>query len=144
LFAPRRPPGGPPPAPRAGAPGERAVMAGLGAGTAGLLALGATAGADGGVAAALAVAGYGLVYLGLGAAGPSENDLLHRRVDSGGRATALSVQSLAQQILGAAAGLVIGVLPLGPLPWLLGAVVLLGGTLLWTRRAPAVPVPSPE
>ncbi|MFB8026657.1 MFS transporter [Streptomyces sp. NPDC056465] len=124
--------------------GERAVMAGLGAGTAGLLALGATAGADGGVAAALAVAGYGLVYLGLGAAGPSENDLLHRRVDSGGRATALSVQSLAQQILGAAAGLVIGVLPLGPLPWLLGAVVLLGGTLLWTRRAPAVPVPSPE
>lgn len=124
--------------------GERAVLAGLGVSTAGLLTLGATVNADGGLAAALAAAGYGLVYLGLGAAGPSQNDLLHRRVDTGGRATALSVQSLAQQLVGAVAGLVIGVLPAGPLPWLLGAVVLLAGTLLWTRRAPAVPVPAPE
>ncbi|MFJ9062060.1 MFS transporter [Streptomyces sp. NPDC102409] len=124
--------------------GERAVLAGLGVSTAGLLTLGATVNADGGLAAALAAAGYGLVYLGLGAAGPSQNDLLHRRVDTGGRATALSVQSLAQQLVGAVAGLVVGVLPAGPLPWLLGAVVLLAGTLLWTRRAPAVPVPAPE
>lgn len=119
--------------------GERAVMVGLGASTAGLLALAATVGATGVLPVAVATAGYGLVYLGLGAAGPSENELLHRRVDTSGRATALSVQSLAQQLLGAAAGIVIGVLPAGPLPWLLGAVVLLAGTLLWARRTVAAP-----
>ncbi|MFC8226220.1 MFS transporter [Streptomyces sp. NPDC057287] len=128
--------------------GERAVLVSLGVSTAGLLALGTTVSATGGLPAALAAAGYGLVYLGLGAAGPSENDLLHRRVDASGRATALSVQSLAQQLVGAAAGLAVGVLPAGPLPWLLGAVVLLAGTLLWARRAPAasaaVPAPASE
>ncbi|MFC9941611.1 MFS transporter [Streptomyces pratensis] len=118
--------------------GERAVLTGLATSTAGLLALAATVSAGGAPALTVALAGYGLVYLGLGAAGPSENDLLHRRVDTSGRATALSVQSLAAQLVGAAAGLVIGVLPAGPLPWLLGAAVLLAGTLLWARRtAPA-------
>ncbi|MFH8756954.1 MFS transporter [Streptomyces atroolivaceus] len=114
--------------------GERAVLAALAASTAGLLALGATVSATGPPALTVALAGYGLVYLGLGAAGPSENDLLHRRVDASGRATALSVQSLAMQLVGAAGGVVVGVLPAGPLPWLLGAAVLLTGTLLWARR----------
>ncbi|CAM5650153.1 MFS transporter [Streptomyces atroolivaceus] len=114
--------------------GERAVLAALAASTAGLLALGATVSATGVPALTVALAGYGLVYLGLGAAGPSENDLLHRRVDASGRATALSVQSLAMQLVGAAGGVVVGVLPAGPLPWLLGAAVLLAGTLLWARR----------
>lgn len=114
---------------------ERAVLASLAASATGLLVLAATVSSTGAASLTLAVAGYALVYLGLGAAGPSENDLLHRRVDTSGRATALSVQSLSLQLVGAAGGLVTGVLPAGPLPWLLGATVLLAGALLWARRA---------
>ncbi|MET7368094.1 MFS transporter [Streptomyces sp. NPDC005566] len=114
---------------------ERAVLASLAASATGLLVLAATVSSNGATALTLAVAGYALVYLGLGSAGPSENDLLHRRVDTSGRATALSVQSLSLQLVGAAGGLIAGVLPAGPLPWLLGATVLLAGTLLWARRA---------
>ncbi|QNE79546.1 MFS transporter [Streptomyces finlayi] len=133
--------------------GERAVLTGLAAGATGLLLLGATVTSSGAVPVALAAGGYGLVYLGLGAAGPSESELLHRRVGASGRATALSVQSLSLQLVGAAAGLAVGVLPAGPLPWLLGAVALLVGALLWTRgaapadepreRRPAVEAASP-
>ncbi|MET9595364.1 MFS transporter [Streptomyces sp. NPDC006516] len=122
--------------------GERAVLWSLGVSAAGLLILGATVSSTGAPATAAAAAGYGLVHLGLGSAGPSENDLLHRRVDDSGRATALSVQSLAQQLAGALAGLVVGLLPAGPLPWLLGALALLTGALLWIRRTAAVPVPG--
>ncbi|MCH0543078.1 MFS transporter, partial [Streptomyces sp. MUM 203J] len=86
--------------------GERAVLVSLGTSVGGLLLLGATASAAGVVPLVLAAAGYGLVYLGLGAAGPNENELLHRRVASAGRATALSVQSLAMQSVGAGVGLV--------------------------------------
>ncbi|MGW6708595.1 MFS transporter [Streptomyces sp. NPDC054956] len=118
--------------------GERAVMASLGISGSGLLLLGATAASTGAGSMILAAIGYGLVYLGLGAAGPSENDLLHRRVDSSGRATALSVQSLTMQLMGAGTGLIVGSLPAGPLPWLLGGAVLLAGALLWARR------PAPE
>ncbi|NEC87912.1 MFS transporter [Streptomyces sp. SID12501] len=122
--------------------GERAVMVSLGAGASGLLLLGATAASTGVASMILAATGYGLVYLGLGAAGPSENDILHRRVDSAGRATALSVQSLALQLVGALTGLVVGVLPPGPLPWLLGGTALLAGTLLWAHRSePTHPTP---
>ncbi|MFH8471444.1 MFS transporter [Streptomyces sp. NPDC018000] len=113
--------------------GERAVLVSLGTSASGLLLLGVTAASAGAVSVVLAATGYGLVYLGLGAAGPSENDLLHHRVTSSGRATALSVQSLAQQLVGALTGLVVGVLPPGPLPWLLGGTVLLAGALLWVR-----------
>jgi hypothetical protein len=119
--------------------GERAVLVSLGVSAAGLLALGATVSSAGAPAPAVAAVGYGLVYLGLGSAGPSENDLLHRRVDSAGRATALSVQSLCLQLVGAAGGLAVGALPAGPLPWLLGAVVLLAAALLWSRREAADP-----
>ncbi|MBM7170293.1 MFS transporter [Streptomyces sp. G44] len=115
----------------------RAVLTGLGAGACGLLLLAATASADGAVPVVFAAAGFALVYLGLGAAGPNENDLLHRRVTSAGRATALSVQSLALQLPCALAGLVIGALPPGPLPWLLGGTALTLGALLWIRPAPA-------
>ncbi|NEE44799.1 MFS transporter, partial [Streptomyces sp. SID8455] len=84
--------------------------------------------------------GYGLVYLGLGIASPNANDLLHRRVDASGRATALSIQSLALQLVAAGAGLAAGTLPPGPLPWLLAAAVVLAGALCWVRRAaPAKP-----
>ncbi|MET9774601.1 MFS transporter [Streptomyces sp. NPDC006367] len=120
--------------------GERAVMACLGASASGLLLLGATAAFTGAGSTVLAAVGYGLVYLGLGAAGPSENALLHRRVTSSGRATALSVQSLAQQLVGALTGLAIGLLPPGPPPWLLGGTVLLAGALLWTHRGAATPL----
>lgn len=120
--------------------GERAVMVGLGLGATGLLLLGATALSTGAGSMVLAATGYGLVYLGIGAAGPSENDLLHRRVSSAGRATALSVQSLALQLTGALTGLAVGVLPPGPLPWLLGGAALLAGALLWVRRG--APAPS--
>ncbi|MGW0582258.1 MFS transporter, partial [Streptomyces sp. NPDC002920] len=113
---------------------ERAVLVGLGTGASGLLLLGATAAAHGTAPLVLAVLGYCLVYLGLGAAGPSENALLHRRVPSSGRATVLSVQSLALQLTAALTGLAIGPLPPGPAPWLLGGAVLLAGALLWTRR----------
>ncbi|GAB3961328.1 MFS transporter [Streptomyces sparsus] len=113
--------------------GERAVLVSLGICASGMLALGATAGSTAPVWMVLACAGYGLVYLGLGAAGPSENDLLHRRVPSEGRATALSVQSLALQLAGALTGLVIGLLPPGRLPWLLPGAVLLAAALLWRR-----------
>ncbi|MER5304694.1 MFS transporter [Streptomyces lasiicapitis] len=116
---------------------ERAVLVGLGASAAGLVLLGATALTSLSakpVPVALAVLGYALVYVGLGAAGPSENDLLHRRVGSAGRATALSVQSLSLQLVGATTGLVLGHLPAGPPRWLLGGVILLAGALLWTRR----------
>ncbi|GAA0315794.1 hypothetical protein GCM10010302_63600 [Streptomyces polychromogenes] len=121
--------------------GERAVLAGLAAGACGLFLLGATSAFTGAVPVVLAVVGYGLLYLGLGSAGPSENEALHRRVDGAGRATALSVQSLALQLAGALAGLITGVLPKGPLPWLLGGAALLSAALLWVRP-PAHPEPG--
>ncbi|MFZ3467801.1 MFS transporter [Streptomyces sp. 4.24] len=131
--------------------GERAVMVSLGTSATGLLLLGATAAASGAGSMVLAVTGYGMVYLGLGSAGPSENDILHRRVPSAGRATALSVQSLTLQLTAALTGLVIGTLPAGPLPWLLGGAVLLAGALLWIRRGgpvhpapPTLPQPRPH
>ncbi|MFD3722611.1 MFS transporter [Streptomyces sp. NPDC058674] len=120
--------------------GERAVMVSLGTSASGLLLLGATAASTGVGFMVLAATGYGLVYLGLGAAGPSENDILHRRVTSEGRATALSVQSLAMQLTGAITGLIIGFLPPSPLPWLLGGTVLLAGALMWT--CPSKPNPQ--
>ncbi|WP_309484545.1 MFS transporter [Streptomyces himalayensis] len=119
--------------------GERAVLVSLGAGASGLLLLGATATSTGGLPLVVAAIGYGLVYLGLGAAGPSEKDLLHRRVASSGRATVLSVQSLALQLAGALTGLAVAALPPGPLPWLVSAAVLLAGALLWTRRGERTP-----
>ncbi|WP_415949880.1 MFS transporter [Streptomyces sp. KLOTTS4A1] len=111
--------------------GERAVFVSLGASASGLLLLAFTVPFDGPTVLVLAVAGYALVYLGLGAAGPNQNDLLHRRVDSEGRATALSVQSLALQLTGAAGGLLVGALPGGTAQWLVGAIALTGGALLW-------------
>ncbi|MER8221744.1 hypothetical protein ABTZ58_14375 [Streptomyces sp. NPDC094143] len=128
--------------------GERAVLGCLAAGAAGLLLLGVTASSAHPMATALAVGGFGLVYLGLGGASPNENDLLHRRVPSAGRATALSVQSLAQQLVGALTGLAVGALRPGPLPWLLTGAALLAGALLWLRRVqpartPRPPRPSP-
>ncbi|MFD7909657.1 MFS transporter [Streptomyces sp. NPDC059752] len=130
--------------------GERAVMVSLGAGASGLLLLGATATSTGAGALVVSAAGYGLVYLGLGAAGPNQNDILHRRVTRAGRATALSVQSLALQLVGALTGLVIGALRPGPVPWLLGGTALLAGAFLWLRRsgpAPSTPeatLPQPR
>ncbi|MEE1928300.1 MFS transporter [Streptomyces sp. TRM 70351] len=119
--------------------GERAVLVGLGASAGGLLLLGGTAASTGTLPTVLAALGYGLVYLGLGAAGPSENELLHRRVPGTRRATALSLQSLLLQLAGALTGLAAGILPPGPSRWLLGAGVLLAGTLLWTRRTRPAP-----
>ncbi|MER5634155.1 MFS transporter [Streptomyces nitrosporeus] len=127
---------------RAGS-GERAVLVSLAAGVTGLLALGATVTSSSASAQAVAVAGYALVYLALGAAGPSENELLHRRVEGSARATALSVQSLCLQLVAAAGGLAVGALPAGPLPWLLAATVLLAGALLWTRCPAPAPGPAP-
>ncbi|MFD4831361.1 MFS transporter [Streptomyces uncialis] len=125
--------------------GERAVLASLSVCAAGLLLLGVTSTATGGAPLALAATGYGLLYLGLGAAGPNENDLLHRSVTSAGRATALSVQSLALQLAGVVAGLTVTALAAGPLPWLLVSAVLFAAALLWTRRVSgAGPGPSPE
>ncbi|WP_329201284.1 MULTISPECIES: MFS transporter [unclassified Streptomyces] len=122
--------------------GERAVMASLGTSAGGLLLLGATAGSTGAGSMVLAATGYGLVYLGLGSAGPTENDILHRRVTRSVRATALSVQSLALQLTGALSGLIIGVLRPGPLPWLLGGTVLLAGALLWIHHGGVTPRPT--
>ncbi|MEU5161683.1 MFS transporter [Streptomyces sp. NPDC020875] len=113
--------------------GERAIAASLTTSAAGLLLLGVTTALPGAFALALAAVGYGLVYLGLGATGPNENDLLHRRVSSTGRATALSVQSLALQLTAALTGLIVTVLPPGPLPWSLAGAALLAGALLWAR-----------
>ncbi|NEB57874.1 MFS transporter, partial [Streptomyces griseus] len=110
---------------RLGGGSERAVLVSLGVVTLGLTLLGLTAHAMSALAMTVAVTGYGLVHLGLGAAGPNENDLLHRRVDASGRATALSVQSLSLQLVAAGAGLAAGTLPPGPLPWLLAAAVVL-------------------
>ncbi|MDK1343671.1 hypothetical protein QNO09_10185 [Streptomyces sp. 378] len=59
------------------------------------------------------------------------------QVAGAGRATALSVQSLAQQLVGALTGLAVGVLRPGPSPWLLTGAVLLSGALLWLRRSDA-------
>ncbi|GAA3800864.1 MFS transporter [Streptomyces chiangmaiensis] len=123
---------------RAGS-GERAVLVSLSTSAGGLLLLGATAASTGVGSMLLGATGYGLVYLGLGAAGPSENDLLHRRVSSSARATALSVQSLALQLVGALTGLIIGVLPPGRLRWLLGGAALLAGALVWIRHGGIAP-----
>lgn len=126
---------------------ERAVLSGGGVVALGLILLGVTTGATSPLATTAAVTGYGLVYLGLGVVGPNTNDLLHRRVDASGRATALSVQSLALQLVAAGAGLAAGALPLGPLPWLLAAAVVLAVALLWARRvavSPQVSVPSAQ
>ncbi|MGW6579701.1 MFS transporter [Streptomyces globisporus] len=121
---------------------ERAVLASLGLVTLGLTLLGLTTHTMSPLATTVAVTGYGLVYLGLGAAGPNENDLLHRRVDASGRATALSVQSLSLQLVAAGAGLGAGALPPGPLPWLLAATAVLAGALLWVRRAAPAKTPA--
>ncbi|MEV4680962.1 MFS transporter [Streptomyces kurssanovii] len=123
---------------------EHAVLASIGTGACGLTLLGVTAAWDGPASLVLAVAGYALVHLGLGAAGPNQNDLLHHRVDSTVRATALSVKSLALQSTAALTGLVAGSLPIGPLPWLVSSAVLFTGALLWTRRArTSLPAPAP-
>jgi hypothetical protein len=122
--------------------GERAVLFCLGTGAGGMLLLGVTAPTTHPLAAALAVVGFCLLYLGIGAASPNQNDLLHRRVTSAGRATALSVQSLALQLVGALTGLVVGALRPGPLPWLLTGAVLLSGALLWLRRVEARSAPD--
>src|SRR5690606_36784635 len=98
--------------------GESVVLAGRGTGTSGLLLLGVTATGTQRhpVSFALVAVGFGLVYLGLGAAGPNDNELLHRRVPGDARVTALSVQSLAQQSVGAVTGVVVGALDPGPWP----------------------------
>ncbi|WP_037672118.1 MFS transporter, partial [Streptomyces afghaniensis] len=122
--------------------GERAVLVCLGTGAGGMLLLGVTAATTHPLATALAVVGFCLLYLGIGAASPNQNDLLHRRVAGAGRATALSVQSLALQLVGALTGLVVGALRPGPLPWLLTGAVLLSGALLWLRRVEARSAPE--
>ncbi|MFI7340616.1 MFS transporter [Streptomyces sp. NPDC050085] len=110
--------------------GERAVLAGELTALLGLTLLCVTA-ATGTVA--LAAVGYVLVYIGLGAISPSLNVFLHRRTDSSGRATALSVQSLALQLAAALTGLVAGALPSGAVAWLPGVAGLAVGVLLWAR-----------
>ncbi|MDQ1020380.1 MFS transporter [Streptomyces afghaniensis] len=122
--------------------GERAVLVCLGTGAGGMLLLGVTATTTHPLATVLAVVGFCLLYLGIGAASPNQNDLLHRRVTSAGRATALSVQSLALQLVGALTGLVVGAVRPGPLPWLLTGAVLLSGALLWLRRVEARSAPD--
>nr|WP_308801051.1 MFS transporter [Streptomyces polyasparticus] len=119
--------------------GSRAVLFCLAVAGGGLVALAATAAASGAFPVVLAILGYCLVYIGLGAASPNQNDLLHRRVTNERRATALSVQSLALQLVGALAALVAGALPPGPLPWLVGAVALLLAAALWAARVPEDP-----
>ncbi|MFD5915934.1 MFS transporter [Kitasatospora sp. NPDC058201] len=111
----------------------RAVPVGLVLCATGLLLLAVTANTAGPAAAASAAIGYGLAYLGLGTAGPSQGALLHRAVTADARATALSVQSLALQLVGALAGLALGVLPAGPPRWLLGVAALTLAVLLWLR-----------
>ncbi|MEU8773346.1 MFS transporter [Streptomyces sp. NPDC048606] len=131
--------------------GERAVLLGLGVAAGGLLLLAVGAGTDltGPVPSLLAAGGYGLVYLGLGTAGPNENDLLHRRVPAAGRATALSVQSLALQLTGALSGMAAGSMTPGPLPWLPALAALVAAAFLWgIRRSGTVPAdpdgPAPQ
>lgn len=116
-----------------GGSGRRAVLVSLLVSVSGMVLLGTTLLWEGPISLALAAAGYAMVYVGLGAKGPNLNDLLHHRVDASCRATALSVQSLAQQSAGALALLVVGSLPAGPLPWLLGGAALLAGATLWVR-----------
>jgi DNA-binding transcriptional ArsR family regulator len=123
--------------------GERAVGAALGMSGCGLLLLAVTATSPGPLSQALAVSGFVLFSLGLGAAGPNENELLHRRVPSGQRATALSVQSLVLQLFAFAGGLAVSGLAVGALPRLVGGTALLAGALLWVRRPAPVPAASP-
>ncbi|MEW2705568.1 MFS transporter [Streptomyces koyangensis] len=124
----------------------RAVLFALGGMACGLALLGISAPGAGESATTPAVVtgvlGYVLVYLCLGAAGPNENDLLHHRVASSARATALSVQSLALQAVASLGGLTAGLLPLGPLPLLLTAAVVGAGALLWVRAVPDGPRPG--
>ncbi|GAB2571735.1 hypothetical protein GCM10027168_00540 [Streptomyces capparidis] len=127
---------------RAARGGERAVLVSLAVAGAGLVLLAVTAPWAGPAALALAAAGYALVYVGLGAASPNGNDLLHHRVPGAVRATALSVQSLCLQAAGALAGLGAGALAGGAPAWLPATAVLLAGAALWVRRAPAAPVPA--
>ncbi|MGW5389664.1 MFS transporter [Streptomyces koyangensis] len=124
----------------------RAVLFALGGMACGLALLGISAPGAGESATTPAVVtgvlGYVLVYLCLGAAGPNENDLLHHRVASSARATALSVQSLALQAVASLGGLTAGLLPLGPLPLLLTAAVVGAGALMWVRAVPDGPRPG--
>ncbi|GAA3486829.1 MFS transporter [Streptomyces cremeus] len=124
--------------------GERAVLAGLGVSACGLALLGVTALSVSPLAIGVALVGYGLFYLGLGSAGPNENELLHRRVTSAQRATALSVQSLALQVTAGLSGIVLGAVPAGAGPWLLAGAAVLCGALLWVRGPTAVSVAQPE
>jgi hypothetical protein len=117
--------------------GERAVLVSMAVAACGLVLLAGTAAFGGPLSLGLAALGFVVFYLGVGASGPSENELLHRRVSSKQRATALSVQSLCLQLMASAGGLAMGSLPVGPWPWLLGGAVMVAGALLWARRAPA-------
>lgn len=127
--------------------GERAVLASTAVSASGLLLLGVTTLWGGWSALALAGTGYVLMYVGLGASNPNKKELLHRRVSSEGRATALSFQSLAMQLAGALAGMTAAALPPGPLPWVLAGALLLTAAALWRRPGGAAgstpPVPSP-
>ncbi|MER7172775.1 MFS transporter [Streptomyces mesophilus] len=123
--------------------GSRAVMVCLTVAGGGLVALAVTSTTDGAFPVVVAVLGYCLVYIGLGAASPNQNELLHRRVTNEGRATALSVQSLALQLVGALGALAAGSLPPGPLPWLVGAGALLIAAVLWAGRASSAVSPAP-
>ncbi|WP_405016814.1 hypothetical protein OHV05_06675 [Kitasatospora sp. NBC_00070] len=60
-----------------------------------------------------------------------------------GLVAAYSVQSLAPQLTGAAAGLLAGALPVGPPPWLLAGAILPAGALLRSGRNEPTPTAAP-
>jgi len=91
----------------------------------------------------LALAGFGYVgiYLLLGAVGPLASELLHGRVASTGRATMVSLESLALQAGGVAANLGLGALAVATSPALgfavLGAALIGSAGLLRSVQVPA-------
>ncbi|WP_051815881.1 MFS transporter, partial [Glycomyces tenuis] len=131
-----------------GGGGARTAVAGTLVSALGLVALFTTGSLEGTAAVAAAAGGYALMFLGLGLRGPVHAELTHHRVDSGRRATVISVQSLLMQGGGSLAALTLPLLAGAwsiPGAWLVAGLILAASAALYLgagtppfagRRAP--------
>ena len=102
---------------------------------------------SGTVAMVLAGTAYCVLFIGLGAGFPAQAHLLHERVEPGGRATVLSVQSLLMQVVGAVAITVIGWQATSngiAAGYTISALILLASTGLFLRLRPGARAAVPE
>lgn len=124
-----------------------AAVIGVGVSVLGLVVLFATGAWTGTTGIVGAAAGYALMFVGLGLRHPVTAELMHRRVDSGERATVVSIQSLMLQGGGSLATVTVPLLVAAwsaPGAWLTAGLVLAVSALLYRRsRADRAAEPAP-